>query len=111
MTREIKTLLLNTFVCPGSGHLWLGKKWAGWSMIIITIISLLFILSDVISLSQQVSQQLLNGTIPLDFMAILAEIENKTLSLNGLKLSLLLLISAWTVSILDSIRMLMIKTK
>lgn len=106
MSRELKALLLNLFVCPGSGHLYLSKKRLGWLILIITAISLSLMLVDILSVSKQMADELLAGQLPLDIAGLMAEIHNRTLTMDSARQGLYLLAAAWLFGIADSLRIL-----
>ncbi len=105
---EFKALLLNLFVCPGSGHLYLNKKRLGWAILIVTAISLSLMLADILSVSRQMADELLAGSLPMDITGLMAEIHTRTLSMESAQQGLYLLAAAWLFGIADSLRLLWI---
>jgi len=70
--RKIIAVLLSVFVFPGVGHLYLGKKLLGWTMIILTIVCLVLLFMTVIrSLSDSVMQDVIEGKIGTSLSAVL----------------------------------------
>ncbi|MCF1426780.1 MAG: hypothetical protein LPD71_09215 [Shewanella sp.] len=104
MNREMKALLLNAFVCPGSGHLLLGKKWQGWGIVVLGTISLTLMMTDILSVSQQIADGILAGRLPLDPANIIAEVQLRIQSIKGITSAFWLLIATWAIAVLDSIR-------
>ena len=70
MSKSVNAALLNTFVCPGSGHLYLGKKAIGWGIIAACFISLCVIMTVVMKRAQSIADEIVAGNIPLDFYSI-----------------------------------------
>lgn len=70
MSKPINAALLNAFVCPGTGHLYLGKKAMGWGIIITCFASLCAMMIVVIERAQAIADDIVAGNIALDFTAI-----------------------------------------
>ncbi|MCL1037023.1 hypothetical protein L2750_07640 [Shewanella submarina] len=104
MSKENKALLLNIFVCPGGGHLYLGKKLTGWAILAITAVSLALLMTDIMAVSQQVADDILAGKVPLDLTALATEVHQRTMAMD-LGYAFWLLVTAWAVGVLDSIRL------
>ncbi len=107
MSRENKALLLNIFVCPGGGHWYLGKKLTGSIIFLVTAISLSMMMTDILSVSQQIADDMVAGRLPMNVTTIMAEVHQRTLSLKGLELAFWLLVGSWAIGVLDSLRLLM----
>ncbi|MGI2257869.1 hypothetical protein [Shewanella sp. GXUN23E] len=105
MNQEMKALLFNAFVCPGSGHLLLGKKWQGWSILVISTLSLALMMTDILTLSQHIADDILAGRLPLNPATIITEVHRQMQSLTGAATAFWLLIASWAFAVLDSIRM------
>lgn len=108
MSPELKAVLLNLFVCPGSGQLYLNKKRLGWTILIVTAISLSLMLADILSVSKQMADDLLAGRLPMDITGLMAEIHTRTLTMESAQQGLYLLAAAWLFGIADSLRLLWI---
>lgn len=104
MSNELKALMCNALVCPGSGHLLLGKKWLGWLILLLTAISLSLLLSDVYRVANDIANEIMSGMLPLDMPQILAEIHNRSSAIDSV--ALYLVIGVWLFGILDSLRLL-----
>ncbi|MCC4834834.1 hypothetical protein LMH66_19500 [Shewanella sp. 10N.7] len=70
MSKSVNATLLNAFVCPGVGHLYLGKKAIGWSIIAACFVSLCAIMTVVMQRAQAIADDIVAGNIPLDFYSI-----------------------------------------
>ncbi|ABL98710.1 hypothetical protein SHAM105786_09060 [Shewanella amazonensis] len=102
MSNELKALLCNALVCPGSGHLLLGKKWLGWLILLLTAISLSVLLTDIYQVANDIANEIMSGILPMDLPNILAEIHNRSVAIGSGALYLFL--GVWLLGILDSLR-------
>lgn len=101
----MKALLMNIFVCPGGGHIMLGKKALGWSILAVSAFCLTLMMSDILSVSQQVAEDILAGKLALDPASLSAEVHQQLLTMN-LGWPLWGLVISWAVGIIDSLRLL-----
>lgn len=102
MSNELKALLCNALVCPGSGHLLLGKKWLGWLILLLTAISLSLLLGDIYQVANDIANEIMSGMLPLDMPQILAQIHSRSAAIGSG--ALYLLIAVWLFGVLDSLR-------
>ncbi|WP_076538647.1 hypothetical protein [Shewanella sp. UCD-KL21] len=70
MKRSINAALLSAFVCPGTGHLYIGKKAIGWGIIVACFISLCAIMTVLMQRAQAVADDIVAGNIALDFNSL-----------------------------------------
>lgn len=107
MKKSLKAALLSAFVCPGCGHFYLKKPTTGKLLLVTTIATLCFLLWHAYQRAQLISQQILNGEIPLELNAIYsavtqAPVGNEALYINIATMGFIL---AWLVGILDAYRL------
>ncbi|WP_144212426.1 hypothetical protein [Shewanella donghaensis] len=76
MKKSVKAALLSAFICPGVGHLYIGKKAIGWGIIAACFISLCTIMTIVIQRAQAIADDIVAGNIPLDFNSIYAAVHD-----------------------------------
>lgn len=74
MKKSVRAALLSALVCPGTGHLYLGKKAIGWGIIITCFISLCTIMSLVMQRAQAIADDIVAGNIPLDVNSLYAAV-------------------------------------
>ena len=107
MKTSIKAALISAFVCPGSGHFYLKKYAMGKVLLVTTVLSLCYLLWHAYQRAQIISQQILNGEIPLELNAIYsavmqAPVGNEALYINLATMGFIL---AWGVGVIDSYRL------
>ena len=97
MSKSVNAALLNAFVCPGTGHLYLGKKAIGWGIIAACFISLCVIMTEVMQRAQAIADDIVAGNIPLDFYSIYDAVhQSVTVNLpQSLDLAVLVLFACW----------------
>ncbi|MCG9730233.1 hypothetical protein L1D44_10265, partial [Shewanella sp. Isolate13] len=98
--------LLSAFVCPGSGHFYLKKHAMGKLLLFTTITSLCFLIWHAYQRAQLISQQILNGEIPLELNAIYsavtqAPVGNEALYIN---IATMAFVAAWAIGVIDAYR-------
>ncbi|ABV89009.1 DUF6677 family protein [Shewanella pealeana] len=107
MKTSVKAALLSAFICPGSGHFYLKKRAMGNILLVSSLAALSFLLWHAYQRAQQISQQILNGEIPLQLDAIYsavtqAPVGNEALYINIATIGFIL---AWGIGIIDSYRL------
>ncbi|GGB74166.1 hypothetical protein [Shewanella inventionis] len=101
MKKSIYAALLSALICPGSGQLWLGKKWLGWGFISVSLLCIMVLMNHIISRAQVIAEQILAGNVANDLSSIYAEVSKVALDAQSAELSQLtwLFIANWTLSI------------
>ncbi|MGS0690055.1 DUF6677 family protein [Shewanella sp. 0m-4] len=107
MKTSIKAALLSAFICPGSGHFYLKKYAMGKVLLVTTVTSLCFLLWHAYQRAQIISQQILNGEIPLELNAIYSAVTQAPLGNEALYINIATMgfILAWVIGIIDSYRL------
>lgn len=72
--RPFKAALMSALIMPGSGQMWLGKKWQGMGFMAISLGCVLVLMSFAIERAQAISDKILAGDVPLEYSAIYAQI-------------------------------------
>jgi uncharacterized membrane protein len=106
MSRSLKAALLSALILPGVGHFWLRKPLQGTLLSGITLACLYVLLSTVMEITQQISQQIQSGEIPLDVTLISELVTQQLAGNNGqlINIPTLALVICWVVGVLDSFR-------
>ncbi|MCL1142129.1 hypothetical protein [Shewanella gaetbuli] len=78
ITRSLKAAMMSALICPGSGQMWLGKKWPGIGFIIVSLVSLIAIFKYTIDQAQVVADKIVAGEIPLEYYAIYQQVTQIT---------------------------------
>lgn len=107
MNHSSKAFLLTALVFPGCGHFYLKKYATGSLFLGISALCFYFILVTTIALAQQVSDKILKGEIPVDFVIISEEILT-LLADNGMhdiNTTTICLFSCWILAMIDSFRL------
>ncbi|ABZ78325.1 conserved hypothetical protein [Shewanella halifaxensis HAW-EB4] len=107
MKTSVKAALLSAFVCPGSGHFYLKKNTTGKLLLITTVMTLCFLLWHAYQRAQVISQQILNGEIPLQLDAIYSAVTQAPVGNEALYINIATMgfIAAWVIGIIDSYRL------
>ncbi|WP_445773425.1 hypothetical protein [Shewanella sp.] len=101
MKKSIYAALLSAIICPGSGQLWLGKKWLGWGFISISLLCVMVFMNHIITRAQVIAEQILAGNVANDLSSIYTEVSKVALNAQSPELSQLtwLFIANWALSI------------
>lgn len=101
MKKSIYAALMSAIICPGSGQLWLGKKWLGWGFISVSLVCIALLMNHIISRAQVIAEQILAGNVANDLSSIYTEVSKVSLDSQSAELSLLtwLFIANWALSI------------
>ncbi|GGP42120.1 MULTISPECIES: hypothetical protein [Shewanella] len=101
MKKSIYAALMSAIICPGSGQLWLGKKWLGWGFISVSVVCIALLMNHLISRAQVIAEQILAGNIANDLNSIYAEVSKVALDTQSTELSQLtwFFIANWVLSI------------
>lgn len=74
MKKTNTAIILSAVVFPGAGHLYLGKFKTGIILAGISLVSLIYIVSDIVDRAFEVVGKIQNGTVPPDIETINAMI-------------------------------------
>ncbi|WP_299805585.1 DUF6677 family protein [uncultured Shewanella sp.] len=107
MKTSVKAALLSAFVCPGSGHFYLKKRAMGNILLVSTLAALSFLLWHAYERAQQISQQILNGEIPLQLDAIYSAVTQAPVGSEALQINIATIgfILAWGIGVIDAYRL------
>jgi uncharacterized membrane protein (Fun14 family) len=105
MKKSVTAALLSLLVFPGTGHVWLNKRKAGFAIIFINLIALLILLVEISQVVMDVLGDINSGLIDINpdqlTATIMAHLANNSGSLNT---ALIFLIVCWIASTLDAFR-------
>ncbi|WP_166425641.1 hypothetical protein [Paraglaciecola sp. 20A4] len=105
MRASIKAALLTGLVYPGAGHLYLKKSAIGISFLCAFSVPLYLIISEIMTKTMGIVEQIGNGEIPLDVTAISASLSSVTaMNPHELNIKIYALITIWLIAIVDSFR-------
>jgi len=107
MSKSTKAVLLSAFLFPGSGHFYLKKPVQGTFLTGITVLCLYFLLVNIVSMAQEISDKIISGEIAADVVEISGAI-TKLISDSGihqLNFLTIILLSCWIFGMLDSYRL------
>ncbi len=106
MSESIKAVLLSALAFPGAGHFLLRKYIRGILLASVALVSLYFILSNVVDRAQQIVDKILLGEVPLDVMVIAELVSKQPTGADAefLNYAWTALIIAWLIGIADSYR-------
>ncbi|GGQ14580.1 hypothetical protein [Shewanella litoralis] len=101
MKKSLYAALLSAIICPGSGQVWLGKKWLGWGFISVSLLCVMVLMNHIISRAQVIAEQILAGNIGNDLSTIYAEVSKAALDTQSTDLSAItwIFIANWAISI------------
>lgn len=77
MKKPVTALLLSALVLPGAGHLYLKRIKTGITLIGLTLISLIYIIADIMSRTFAVIEQIQLGAVPTNTASITAMVEQQ----------------------------------
>ena len=105
MHKATKAALISALIFPGCGHFYLKSKLRGTVFTFFSAGCLYVLITDLVSIADDISEKILSGDMPLDISSLMAEI---SLQLNGsasgsLNMASLLLLGCWAIAIIDSI--------
>jgi hypothetical protein len=105
MHKATKAALISALIFPGCGHFYLKSKLRGTVFTFFSAGCLYVLITDLISIADDISDKILSGDMPLDISSLMAEI---SLQLNGsasgsLNMASLLLLGCSAIAIIDSI--------
>jgi heme/copper-type cytochrome/quinol oxidase subunit 4 len=106
MNKSVKAVLFSALVFPGAGHFYLRKYIRGMVLASITLVSLYFIIANVVERAQQIVDKILLGEVQPD-IAVIAELVSKQptgADAEFLNYVWTALIIAWLIGIADSYR-------
>lgn len=105
MKKSVTAALLSLLVFPGTGHIWLNKRKAGFGIILISLIALFILLIEIYKVVMDVLGDINSGSIDINpdqlTATIMAHIANSSGSLN---IAFTFLIVCWIASTLDAFR-------
>jgi len=76
MKRTTVAVLLSTLVIPGAGHVYLRKYRLGIALVTVALSAVSFLLVKVSQKAMSISDKIIAGDVPLDMLAISAQIQN-----------------------------------
>lgn len=106
MSKSVKAVLFSALIFPGAGHFFLKKYIRGIVLTCITLVSLYFIIANVVERAQQIVDKILLGEVQPE-IAIIAELVSKQptgADAEFLNYVWAALIIAWLIGIADSYR-------
>jgi len=106
MKKSLKVVLFSGFVFPGVGHYMLKKYYRALMFSISFAVVLTVYANDVFNKAQQLVQQIQQGSVALDAVAITKALENLTIGFSQQQLSWLgyTLLLIWLLAIVDAYR-------
>ena len=106
MKKIEKAFLLSVLVFPGSGHILLKRYLTGFSLIIIASIASYFLIYGVINQALEIADKIKSGELYPDLSVILELVSHQSVSteVQSINTSMVVLLVAWLVGIVDSYR-------
>lgn len=77
MKKPVNAILLSALVFPGAGHVYLKKTKTGLTLISLTLLSLIYIIADIMDRAFDVVEQIQMGNVPPDTATITAMVEQQ----------------------------------
>lgn len=103
MKKSTNALILSALVFPGAGHLYLKKIKTGLTLICITLIALIYIISDIMDRTFSVVEQVQSGTVAVDMGSIRALIEQQPAG-EWVGMASYIIVGCWLVGMIDCYR-------
>lgn len=102
MNRVLAASLLNAFVFPGAGHIYLKRATRGLLFLVPSLVALFVLMQRVLDTASGIADRLADGRIPLDPTAIATEISRQgTLHGGATDFLSAVLVVCWIGSIVD----------
>ncbi|MEZ9595737.1 hypothetical protein AB4298_13975 [Shewanella sp. 10N.261.52.F9] len=107
MKTSMKALLLSVLACPGAGHFYLKKPLMGTVFLISSLGGLSYLLWHAYERAQLISQQILNGQIPLELNAIYSAVTQAPVGNEALYVNLATagFVLSWAIAAIDAYRL------
>ncbi len=107
MKKSVKAALLSALVYPGVGHFSLKKYAQGAVFSCAFSVPLYFLFSEIMSKAEHIAEQIQNGEIPLDIIAITEALSSSVMGVGAQELNIKMyaLVFIWFVGIIDSYRL------
>lgn len=97
-----RALIYSLLVFPGAGLWTLGEKIRALIFIIPCIIVCVFMLGDIMHITQEMTQKMVDGLIPFDVLNLFLEVRRQIYSDPGIRHYLVILIAAWILGALST---------
>lgn len=106
MNRSIKAVLLSALIYPGIGHVFLKKYVAGCILASIFSVPVFLVVSEVITKTNKVIEEIEKGNIPLDTAAITEALSNvmSSADIQSLNTQVYVMMVVWIIAIVDAYR-------
>jgi hypothetical protein len=95
MTRTQRALIYSLLVFPGAGLWTLGEKIRSLIFMIPCLIVCIFLVGDIMHITQTMTQQMVDGLIPFDVLNLFLEIRRQIYADQGVRHYLVILVAAW----------------
>ncbi|WP_432454562.1 MULTISPECIES: hypothetical protein [unclassified Agarivorans] len=107
MKKTTKALLWSALIFPGLGHYYLKKYLSGSVLLGLALAAFYYLSRQAIQRATQVSEQILNGSVPLDAATIAKLVTQAPTGSDAVMLNIatLLLGACWLVALLDIYRL------
>lgn len=106
MRKSIKAALFSTLLFPGAGHFLLKHYLRGLVFFVPALLCILFLIRYVFNEASIITEQMTNGTLPLDPEAIARLVTNPSGDTQfKLQAATWIFIACWILAIVDSIRL------
>jgi len=107
MKRTTVAVLLSTLVIPGAGHVYLKKHLRGIALIIVALSAVSFLLVKASQKALAISDKIIAGEVPLDMLAISAQIQNASNSPDAQLINIVtwVFFSCWLIAAVDAYRL------
>jgi hypothetical protein len=103
MKPTIKAVLMSALLFPGLGHLALKRGKRGCLFIVPCALAVLYVLRRVLQLVSTLSDQVANGTLPLDLQILSDRVDAAVAAWPGMNLALVICMLCWAGSIADAV--------
>lgn len=97
MTKNNRALFYSLAVFPGAGLWTLGEKFRALVFIIPCILVSLFMMRDIMGITQAMTQQMVDGLIPFNFLDLFLEIRRHIYADPKIRQYLIILVAAWAL--------------
>jgi len=103
MKPTIKAALMSALLFPGLGHFALKRGKRGCLFLVPCALAVVFVLRHVLQLVATLSDQVANGTLPLDVQTLSDRIDAAVATWPGVNVALAICVVCWAASIADAL--------
>ena len=100
MKKPVNAIILSALVFPGAGHIYLKKYYLGFSLLAISLVSLIYLIANIFSRAFEAVEEIQMGRLQPDMGSLLAYLSQQSGSSNA-QLATYAIIGCWLVGVIS----------